>query len=361
MLFLNRSIPRVSQIASRFPLLFLTTLFGLTIPQSALASNITVASPVSGTSASSTVWVRAHNIGCNGLTPTAFGYSIDNSSAFTLGVTPYDIDVTHQSIGGGAHVVHFKSWTNNGICPVVDSTFTAGGGSSIGAAPNPAPATLPPNAASNDLDSASAWEYEHDGGTPGESRGSTVFPATTPVYDDAREFYMTYSNHGGERWHLSFGKNPNVTHFILDTYIYFVDPDQVQNLELDMNQVTSSGSTVIFGTQCSSISKTWEYVYVSGNSPHWRPSNIGCNPRSWAPNTWHHVQIAFHREGEGKVVHEWVNFDGTRSTFQNAIGDSSLRLGWAAGDLLVNYQLDGNNASSGSITSYVHKMTVASW
>lgn len=327
-----------------------------------MAANITIASPMNGASAGSSVWVRAHNVGCNGLAPTAFGYSIDDGSALSVGVTPYDIDVPNQSVSAGTHTVHFKSWTSSGACPVVDSAFTAGGGSGTsGAAPSPAPATLPPNAVPYDLDSQNAWQYEHDLGTPGDSRGSTVFPATTPVYDDAREFYMTYSNHGGERWHLAFGNNPNATHFLLDTYIYFVNPDQVQNVELDVNQVTAGGNTVIFGTQCSSISNTWEYASVSGNAPHWNPSNIGCNPRRWAPNTWHHVQVAFHRDASGNVVHDWVNFDGTQSNFQNANGYSSLSLGWAPGVLLLNYQLDGYNASSGSITSFVHKLTVFSW
>jgi hypothetical protein len=316
---------------------------------------------VNGGGASSTVWVRAHNVGCNGLAPIAFGYSIDDNPSLAIGVTPWDIDVTSQAIGAGTHTVHFKSWTTAGLCPVVDSTFTAGLG---GAVPAPAPAavsaTLPANSAASELDSADAWQYEHDGATPGGSQGSTVFPATTPQYDDAREFYMTYENHGGERWHLSFGNNPNATHFILDTYVFFVNPDQVQNLELDMNQVTANGDTIIFGTQCSSISNTWEYSYVSGNSPHWHPSNIGCNPRKWAPNTWHHVQIAFHRDGDN-VVHDWVSFDGAQSNFQNASAYSGLRLGWATGDSLLNLQLDGNNAGGGSITSYLHKLTVASW
>jgi hypothetical protein len=38
---------------------------GLISAQAAFAANITVASPVNGTSNSSPVWVRAHNVGCN--------------------------------------------------------------------------------------------------------------------------------------------------------------------------------------------------------------------------------------------------------------------------------------------------------
>jgi hypothetical protein len=85
------------------------------------------------------------------------------------------------------------------------------------------------------------WAAEHDAGTPGSSKGSMVYPASTPSYDDAREFYMTYTNHGGERWHVSFGNNATSMNFVLDTYIYIVNPSQVQNIELDLNQVISNG------------------------------------------------------------------------------------------------------------------------
>src|SRR5258708_25155424 len=113
--------------------LFLSTLAvlaGLFSVPSAFASNITVASPVNGTTTSSPVWVRAHNVGCNGLTPTAFGFSVDSSATTTMGVTPYDIDVTHYSIAGGSHTFHFKAWTSAGVCPVVNSTVSVAGAAS---------------------------------------------------------------------------------------------------------------------------------------------------------------------------------------------------------------------------------------
>ena len=329
------------------------------LPSAARAANITVASPVSGTNVASPIWVRAHNIGCNGLSPTAFGFSIDDSSTLTLGITAYDIDVINLAIATGSHTVHFKSWTSSGVCPVVATTFTVSGGTPPGSPPT---GTIPSYAvASGDLDGAAGWEYEHDSGTPGESRGSTVYPATTPSYDDARKFYLTYSAHGGERFHLSFGMNPAATDFAYDTYIYILDPSQVQNIEMDLNQVMANGETVIYGTQCSSISNTWEYVTVKGRDDHWNSSNIHCDPRAWTANTWHHVQIAFHRDSNGVVTHDWVTLDGAQSTFINATGAAAQKLGWALGDLLVNFQLDGENAGSGSITSYIHKMTIYSW
>jgi hypothetical protein len=59
------------------------------------------------------------------------------------------------------------------------------------------------------------------------------------------------------------------------------------------------------------------------------------------------------------VTHDWVSLDGTTSNFQNAVGPSAESLGWAMGDLLLNFQLDG--AGSGSITAYIDEMTIYRW
>lgn len=348
-------------------LLLLATLSGLLLSQAAFASDITVGAPVNGTSVSSPVWVRAHNVGCDGLAPTAFAYSIDNSSMLSRGVTAFDID-TKAAISAGTHTIHYKAWTTNGACPVVSATFkVAGGGTASGSASGgttssstgSASYSLPSNAIpSANLDGIGGWSGEHDAGTPGSSRGSMAYPASVPSYGDARKFYMTYRDHGGERWHVSFGKNETSTHFVLDTYIYIVNPSQVANLEIDLNQVLSNGQTVIYGTQCSRYSQTWEYTETP--LPHWRSSGIPCNPSHWAANTWHHIQVGYHRSG-GVVTHDWVNLDGTHRVFTNSTHNSARSMGWARGTLLVNVQADGANKGSGSITMYIHKMTFYHW
>jgi hypothetical protein len=213
---------------------------------------------------------------------------------------------------------------------------------------------------SGDLDGATEWEWNHDPGTPGSSTGSTAYPISSPSMDGAaRKFYFTYSGSGGEIYHLSFAHDTTATHFVYDTYIYFTDPSQVQNIELDMNQVTSDGKTVILATQCASGSGTWEWTAVSNGGTHWHPSNIPCNPKKWTANTWHHVQIATHRDDSGNVTHDWISLDGTTSNFQNAVGPSAEGLGWAMGDLLLNFQIDG--AGSGSVTAYIDEMTIYRW
>jgi hypothetical protein len=176
---------------------------------------------------------------------------------------------------------------------------------------------------------------------------------------------MTYSDHGGERFSISFGNSTSATHFVYDAYVYLVDPSEVQNLEMDINQVMADGQTVIFATQCSGSSGTWEYttdVTVDGKrTGHWKASNIPCDPMKWTANCWHHVQIASSRDSSGNVTYDWVNLDGTTSTFANATGRSALSLGWAIGDLSLNFQLDGSSKLSESITAYVENLTIYRW
>src|SRR3984885_10518104 len=196
--------------ATRGLILFaLAALSSVMLCRTALASDITVGNPVNGTHVSSPVWIRAHNVGCESVPPSAFGYSIDNSTTFVRGETPYDIDVTGQVIAAGTHTIHFKSWTARGACPVVNTQVIVGAASSpsspsspsapssaigprLGRAEGPPPPQLaigiPTNAVSSgDLDGQGPWGQGHDGGTPGSSRGSSVYPASTPLYDDARE------------------------------------------------------------------------------------------------------------------------------------------------------------------------------
>jgi hypothetical protein len=230
-------------------------------------------------------------------------------------------------------------------------------------APTTTTSRIPANAiASADLDASTRWQWTHDAGTPGSSQGSTVYPVSGMSADNtAREFYMTYSGRGGEIYHVSFATDKNATHFVYDANVYVVDPSQLANLEMDMNDVMPDGRTVILGTQCSTYSGSWEYTYQSGGHPHWRASNIPCDPKKWSANTWHHIQIASERDSNGNATYDWVSVDGVYSDFQNATVNSALSLGWAIGDLLINFQIDGANTGSGSNTIYTDKLIVYRW
>jgi hypothetical protein len=320
-------------------------------PQS-FGGDITVATPLPGSTVSFPPWIQAKSTGCNGLPPVAFGYSIDDGG-FTAGITASEIDAPDATISAGSHTIYFTSWTRNGECLGRSSTFAVTGSAGAGD-------TIPANAiSSGDLDGASAWQWNHDPGTPGASAGSSLYPLTGLTLDNAaREFYVTYSGGAGELYHLAFGSDTTASHFVYDVYVYLVDPSQIQNIEMDMNQVMSNGQTVILGAQCASNSGTWEYVTVSGGA-HWNRSTILCNPQNWTANTWHHIQIASHRDAIGTATYDWVNLDGILSDFRGASGASVLSLGWPAGDLLVNFQLDG--VGSGSMAVDIDQLTIYRW
>ena len=83
-----------------------------------------------------------------------------------------------------------------------------------------------------------------------------------------RHFQFNYVSHAGERYHIHFGTDTTSTNFCYSLEVYFDDPSQIQNLELDMNQVTTDRFTYVMGTQSSSVSGTWDYTYVSNGATH---------------------------------------------------------------------------------------------
>lgn len=213
---------------------------------------------------------------------------------------------------------------------------------------------------SGDLVPSSHWIWGHDKGTPGSATGSSHYPISKPSLDGkAREFAMSYTDKAGVRFSLTFGHNSSVTHFVYDTWVYIDDPKQLANLEMDMNQVMSNGKTVIYGFQCSNYSHSWEYAYVANGGPHWHATSISCSPEQWTAYKWHHVQIAEHRNSSGDVTYDWVNFDGKYSTV-NKGGFSALSLHWTAGDLNLNFQLDGAT-SRGTVTMFADKLVIYYW
>lgn len=342
----------------RLALPLFAALAGAVISPQAFASDITVGSPVNGTHISAPILVSAHNVGCDGITPTFFGYSIDADSGIIPGKTVYDIDVTSQALTAGIHTIHFKSWTSKGQCPTVSTAFT------VNASKDPAsPPSIPSDAIqSRDLDESENWTEQHDGGTKGKSKGSTEYPASTTMYDDARMFSMTYTDHGGERWANGFAFDKEATHFVLDTYIYLPNPSEIWNLELDVNQVLANGETILLSTQCSGVNGRWSYGYtVDGRIDHWWNTNLKCNPADWKANVWHHVQIGEHRGANGMVTHDWVILDGVYSAFENATRVSGKFIGWEPGQVNTQFQIEGSSPTSGKATAYVHAFRVYRW
>ena len=310
-------------------------------------SGITVTAPLSNSTVSWPVQITASFAGCGGAS-SGFGYSVGSSPFITWGSSNTQINNKDYRLTPGVYpTLHFKGWTGSTLCEVNISNVTVTG---------------PSVTTASNIDSypTANWKWVHDTGTGGTASGSTTLVSGSPCQDSqCRQFTMSYTNYGGMRGSTSFGFNTShsVTHFVYDTYIYFTSAQDVQNIELDTNQVWDANNDVlIFGLQCA-YDGFWQYTTFSG----WHDSTTRCPvPSTWTANKWHHVQLAAHRDGSGNAFYDSVTLDGTTTNLTNAYGNSSFALNWAAGDLVLNFQLDGLGAS-GSITAYVDGLTEIYW
>jgi hypothetical protein len=208
------------------------------------------------------------------------------------------------------------------------------------------------------------WTAEHDAGTSGSSTGTTSLVTSPALSGSARQFAVTYTNYGGERYNIKFSKDKDSSNFVYDTQIYIANPSTgIANIEMDLNQVMSNGQTVIFGFQCDGWSHTWDYTANSGTptSPvaHWLHSTQSCYPQQWTTNAWHHVQVQYSRDSSGNVTYKAVWLDGVEQDI-NVTVLSAFALGWAP-SLNSNFQIDGYNSTSGSATVYLDNLTLYSW
>ena len=312
---------------------------------------ITVTTPSNGAQLTSPFALAASTTTCGSQPAVSMGYSMDYG-ATTIVSTSFSAMV----IGGdGAHILHVKCWGSKGA--VVDQQLDI-----TVVAPS---AALPPDVVTtNSIQTLSDWKWNSDPGTPGASTGSSGIVASPSLSGAARQYSMSFTNLGGEIYHATFGADPNSTHFVYDAHIRITNPAAIANIEMDLNQVIANGNTVIYGVQCDGYSGTWDYTVNSGTPATpidtWKHTNATCaKPSTWAPNTWHHVQIAYSRDGIGNVTYQSVVLDGVEWDFAGATGNSAFTLGWGS-TLLTNFQIDGLG-SSGSTTAYLDNLTVYRW
>jgi hypothetical protein len=308
---------------------------------------ITVTSPINNSTVPMPVQLTASFAGCGGAS-SAFGYSVGSSPFITWGKNTTQINSTDYRLTPGSYVIHFKGWTGGTLCETNTNVTVTG------------PSTT--TAANIEDQPTSDWKWVFDMGTSGSASGSTSLASSPSQDGQSREFSMTYTNGGGMRGSITFGSDPThaATHFVYDTYIYLTDPASVQNIELDTNQVwDASNDVLIYGLQCTNNGK-WQYTTILSGSAHWNDSAVTCPlPRTWLANTWHHVQLAVHRDSSGNAYYDSVTLDGNTSNL-NVHGKSTFPLNWGAGILLLNFQLDGLGAS-GSINAYADGLTEIWW
>ncbi len=216
---------------------------------------------------------------------------------------------------------------------------------------------IPTNAiAASNLQALNTWIFSHDAGTPGTAVGTTSLVSTPSLSGDARQFVYSYTDAGGEIYSVPYANDTKSMNFVYDGWVWIEAGSTIANLELDSNQVTANGQTVIYGFQCSGYSQTWEYSSAGGK---WVSSSQPCNVSNWKTNSWHHVQISYSRDDSGNVTYHSVWLDGNEQVI-NATVPSSFALGWQVGVVQTQFQLDGQGASGGS-TVYLDNLTIYRW
>ncbi|HEX4039124.1 MAG TPA: hypothetical protein VHX37_13775 [Acidobacteriaceae bacterium] len=356
------------------------------------SAQITVTSPTNGSNVSMPVWLRAHAASCAGSTNmTAFGYSINDSPLVTWGVTNYDIDTTDYRLSsqpspGSQYTIRYKAWSDAGECPEVDVVVNVTGPatttvSNINDQSNANGWNPEPCPSQNDTSgvAADSWFWQWDSGTAQCTNGNTTTynaPSGSPSMDGgSRLFYTEWqspsgSGNPGERYSNKYATGAtSATHFVYDTYIYPTDPQNIQNLELDNNDVMdSSGDVMILGLQCAHGANSWQYTLNTGSlsqpQDSWVTPNptVPCDPQTFAPNTWHHVQLAAHRDSSGNVYYDSITVDG-KTTNVTWTGFDEFGIHWGPGDLILNYQVDGiyNGGQEATSTTYIDGMTMIYW
>lgn len=216
---------------------------------------------------------------------------------------------------------------------------------------------VPTNAiAASNLQALDTWIFNHDAGTPGAAVGATSLVSTPSLSGDARQFVSSYTDTGGEIYSVAYANDTTSMNFVYDGWVWIEAGSTIANVEMDSNQVTDDGQTVIYAFQCSGYSQTWEY---SGAGGQWVSSSQPCNVSHWLTNAWHHVQISYARDDSGNVTYHSVWLDGNEQVI-DATAPSSFALGWQAGVVQTQFQLDGLGASGGS-TVYLDNLTIYRW
>jgi Chitobiase/beta-hexosaminidase C-terminal domain len=319
-----------------------------------VALNINVIQPVAATPAFSPPsgqYTGGQSVILSSATPGATIYYTTDGSAPTTSSAQYAGPIPMAKSGVIEALATASGYLGSGLARA-DYVITSPGPSV------PSNATTVP-----EVQQLPGWKMVHDPSSTGTSTGAFSLVSSPSLSGDAAAFDTSFTDWGSELYSVSYATDTSASNFLYDAEVWIAAGSAVANLEMDNNQVISNGDTVIYGFQCAGDTNTWDYTENAGTptdpNDQWVQSNQPCNPADWTPNAWHHVQISYSRDAVGNVTYNAVWLDGVQYPI-NATVPSAFTLGWAAGDLLTNFQVDGAG-SNGSSTLYLDELTIYRW
>ena len=296
----------------------------------ALAGSITISSPASGATVSSSIHVKASATSSSSI--SFMNIYIDGNKV--AGISSSSID-KYVSASAGSHRITVQAKDSAGslfgksINVTVGSTSSGDTGSTK---------------TFSNIDEMSAWTSctvcAGANGSGSVATLSQTLNISSPSIDgNSTKFHIGGSTpYSNALWWKQLGANSGVRHFVYDVYFYLKNPSVAQALEFDVNQ-SLDGKKYIFGTECVKSTHTWK-IYSAAQK--WLDSGVSCS--GITAYTWHHLTWEFERTTGGNVSFIAVTLNGVK----HYINKSYAPKDGTANEINVAFQMDGD----GNMTDY---------
>lgn len=314
----------------------------------ALAGDITISSPKSGQTVSTSFQLKAS---ASGSTSISYINVYINGAKVTFDPGA-QIDKTISTSAGSNKRLTLQAVTSGGGTITKTIYINVSGSSSGGGTTTPSGAKVVAN-----IDQMGGWEScTVCAGTGG--KGSTAsYSLQQNISSPSMDGKSIKFNLGGSTpfsnalWWKQLGADSTKRHFTYDVYFYLKNPNAAQSLEFDVNQ-SLGGKKYIFGTQCSMNRGTFD-IYSAAS--HWIHTSISCTAAKTAYK-WHHLVWEFERTTGNNVKFVSVTLNGAKHYINKTYAPKAS----GAKEINVAFQMDGNRSQT-NYTTWLDKVTLTYW
>ena len=304
-------------------------------------ATVSISSPTSGSSVSTSVHVKSSTTSSNTITTSKI--YVDNSAVYSVSSSSID---TYITVSTGSHKITVQSWDSTGATQNASVSVTASA------------STVPANAKKYaDIEQMTGWQSCDTCAGAGGS-GPTAYVKMTqdlssPSLDGkSSQYYLKGSTaYANGLWWKQLGANSAVSNFSYDLYFYLKQPSAAQALEFDVNQ-SINGKKYIFGTECDIKDKHVWNVYDAYNHK-WMATSIACSAPS--AYTWNHLVLEFQRSN-GQMKFISITLNGKKSYFNKAYYATSS----SVSELNVALQIDSDSSNT-AYSEWADKVNLYAW